>query len=106
MRTDVTDVNGQTISASFPLVARNTTREFIIPLYSGFMGVLMPLKKFLPLAYMPLNIEFTLNPHALYSSLTTEEGGRRDYNILRFEIVSHVLHFDSEVRSVLNSTLA
>ena len=48
---------------------------------------------------MPLDIEFTLNPHALYSSHAIAEGGSRDYIVTRMELVSHVLFFDSAVNS-------
>lgn len=57
-------------STTIPIEGR-TTREFIIPLYSGVIGVLMPQKKFIPLEYLPLDIEITLNQYALYSSHST-----------------------------------
>jgi len=41
--------------------------EFCIPIYSGIIGVLMPDKKLLPLSLLPLEVEFTLNPHAFYT---------------------------------------
>jgi len=34
---------------------------FIIPIYSGVMGVLQPDKKLLPLGLMPLDIEIYFN---------------------------------------------
>lgn len=40
--------------------------EFCIPIYSGIIGVLMPDKKLLPMSLLPLEIEFTMNPYALY----------------------------------------
>ena len=51
------------------LVPRGTTRmQFIVPIYSGLIGLLMPEKKLLPLNLLPLDIEIVFNPHALYSS--------------------------------------
>lgn len=46
-----------------------TSYEFYIPIYSGIIGVLQPDKKLIPMNLMPLEVEFTLNPHALYSNL-------------------------------------
>lgn len=68
----------------------------------------MPSKKFIPLMALPLDIEFTLNPHALYSTnLSTEsKRGDRRYVVTRFEIISHVLFFDQEVNLHLENTIA
>ena len=44
------------------------TMQFVIPVYSGILGLLMPEKKLLPLNLLPLDIEIVFNPHALYSS--------------------------------------
>lgn len=41
-------------------------RRFTIPIYSGIIGVLIPEKKLIPLNLMPLELEFTMNPYALY----------------------------------------
>lgn len=71
---------------------------FIIPIYSGIIGVLMPDKKLLPLGLMPLEIEVTLNPHALYSNLA---GGSRDYTITDFNLYSHMVFFESEIHKQL-----
>ena len=81
-------------------------REFIIPFYSGFFGVLMPQKKFIPNPLIPLDIEISLNPYALYSTLTTTAGGKRNYKITRFEIVSHVLFFDSAIDAQLEAQIS
>jgi hypothetical protein len=52
------------------LVHRSHTKTFIVPIYSGVLGLLMPEKKYLPLNLLPLDIEITFNPYALYSSGT------------------------------------
>lgn len=54
----------------------------------------MPEKKMIPLSYMPLEVEFTLNPYAFYSV-----GGAdtRSYTISKMEIHSHVVTFEHEV---------
>jgi len=39
---------------------------YCIPIYSGILGVMMPDKKLIPLSLMPLELELTLNPNALY----------------------------------------
>lgn len=67
---------------------------FIIPIYSGVMGVLMPDKKLLPLGLLPLDIEIYFNPHALYSSNAAED---RSYTITDFNIYSHTIYFESEI---------
>lgn len=41
---------------------------YCIPIYSGVIGVLMPDKKMLPLSLIPLEVEFTMNPHAYYGA--------------------------------------
>lgn len=40
---------------------RSTTKTFIIPIYSGVLGLLMPEKKYLPLNLLPLDIEISFN---------------------------------------------
>ena len=50
--------------------ASTTTMQFIVPIYSGVIGLLMPEKKLLPLNLLPLDIEIVFNNHALYSSLS------------------------------------
>lgn len=47
---------------------KNNCKTFVIPIYSGVFGLLMPDKKLLPTTLLPLDIEITLNPYALYSS--------------------------------------
>jgi hypothetical protein len=64
------------------------------------------MKKFVPLSFIPLDIEFTLNPHALYSSHSAEEGGKRNYTITKFELFSHILFFDSAVNNELETSIA
>jgi hypothetical protein len=77
-----------------------TELEFIIPLYSGLLGVLMPDKKLLPLGLMPLEIEITLNPDALYSNMV---GGSRNYIIKEFNLFSHVIFFESDIHKQLEA---
>lgn len=76
---------------------------FIIPLYSGVMGTLMPDKKLLPLGLMPLEVEITLNPHALYSNRTD---GTRNYVIESFNLYSHVIFFESDIHKQLEAQAA
>lgn len=54
----------------------STTRTYIIPLYSGLLGVLMPQKKLIPLSLLPLEIDIYTSLSALYSSNSAndEEG--------------------------------
>ncbi len=39
----------------------------MIPIYSGLIGVMMEDKKLIPLSFLPIELEFSLNPHALYT---------------------------------------
>lgn len=52
----------------------------------------MPEKKLLPMSLLPLEIEFTMNPHAFYAvgTATTD----RRYTVTKFEIWSHTLFFE------------
>lgn len=65
---------------------------FTIPIYSGILGILMPDKKLLPLSLMPLEVEFTLNPHAFY--VQGEGITNRNYRVTRFDIYGHMLQFE------------
>jgi hypothetical protein len=65
--------------------------NFMIPIYSGLLGVLMPEKKLLPLNLLPLDIEITFNQHALYSSHST---GGRQYVIKDFYIYGNTMFFE------------
>lgn len=69
---------------------------FIIPLYSGIIGVLMSEKKMLPLSLMPLEVEFTINPYAFYDvgPVARFNGNARDFIVNQFHIYSHVLTFE------------
>lgn len=51
----------------------------------------MPDKKLLPLSLLPLELELTLNPHALYTNLAN---GSRNYQISKIELFSHVMFFE------------
>lgn len=73
-----------------------STYEFVIPIYSGLIGVLMPEKKLLPLSLMPLEVEFTLNQHALMAIASNGYGAslNRDYTVKKMEIFSHMIFFE------------
>jgi hypothetical protein len=43
-------------------------------MYSGLIGVLMPEKKLIPISLIPLDIEFTMNPYAFYTTATGADG--------------------------------
>lgn len=53
----------------------------------------MPDKKLLPLSLMPLEVEFTINPHAMYASDYMNKP-RRAFYIKDFELYAHVLFFE------------
>lgn len=80
-----------------------TKIQFIIPIYSGIIGLLMPDKKLLPLNLLPLDIEIVFNPHALYSS---EEGGNRNYTISEFNMYSHMIFFEQDIHKTLEASCA
>jgi len=80
--------------------------NFILPIYSGILGVLMPDKKLIPLNLLPLDIEIVFNPHALYSNKTTAAGGSRNYKIKSFNIHSHVIFFEQEIHRSLEAAVA
>lgn len=86
------------------VVNTGKTRTFCMPIYSGIMGVLMPDKKFLPLSLMPLEIEFTINPHALYCAGGT--GLSRQYTVTRMEIYAHMFFFEQEVHRAIEASVA
>lgn len=77
--------------------------NFIIPIYSGLIGVLMPDKKLIPINLLPLDIEITFNPHALYSNLTN---GSRSYKITKFNMYSHMIFFEQEIHRSLEAAVA
>lgn len=81
-----------------------TQLVFTIPIYSGIVGVLMPEKKFLPMSLLPLELEFTMNPHAFYpvGSLVTNRG----YTVKKFEIWTHTLFFEQELHRSLEAVVA
>ena len=64
---------------------------FCIPIYSGIIGVMMPDKKFLPLSLLPLEVEFTVNPHAFYCVGSCVD---RSFTISKCEIFCHTLFFE------------
>lgn len=87
---------------------------FCIPIYSGILGVLMPDKKLLPLSLMPLEVEFTINPHAFYQwgawenivAAGANAGSKRRFKITSFEIFAHTLFFEQEVHRSLEAVVA
>lgn len=85
-------------------IASPTEIEFCIPIYSGIIGVLMPDKKLLPMSLLPLEIEFTMNPHAFYP-VGTGVTNRR-YTVTKFEIWSHTLFFEQELHRSLEAVVA
>jgi hypothetical protein len=73
------------------ILRSSTELEFCIPIYSGIIGVLMPTKKLIPMSLLPLEIEFTMNPHAFYPVGTDSS---RRYTVKRFEIWTHTMFFE------------
>jgi len=56
----------------------------------------MPEKKLLPLSLLPLEVDFTLSPHALMCGYTNGYGGslNRNYTMKKMEIYSHLVFFE------------
>lgn len=79
--------------------------QFIVPIYSGLLGLLMPEKKLLPLNLLPLDIEIVFNPHALYSSQSNGTG-KRTYTIREFYIYANTLFFEQEIHRTLEAQVA
>ena len=77
--------------------------QFQIPIYSGLIGVMQPDKKLLPINLLPLDIEITFNPHALYSNQTE---GSRQYTITKFHMFSHMIFFEQEIHRSLEAAVA
>lgn len=77
--------------------------DFIVPIYSGLIGLLMPEKKLIPLNLLPLDIEIVFNPHALY---TTAELATREYSITKFNMYAHMLFFEQEIHRTLEASVA
>jgi|GEM_PF-3891791 hypothetical protein len=88
-----------------PLIGPRGTKvmQFLIPIYSGLIGLLMPEKKLLPLNLLPLDIEIVFNPHALYSS---KSDGARTYRIKEFYIYANTLFFEQEIHRTLEAQVA
>ena len=83
-------------------------KRFTIPIYSGIIGVLIPEKKLLPLNLMPLELEFTLNPYAIYCLRPNHGDGQltRNYTINKFEIYGNVIMFEQQVHRALDQVVA
>lgn len=91
------DLNGAKI------LSNSREYEFCIPIYSGIIGVLMPTKKLIPMSLLPLEIEFTMNPHAFYP-VGTET--KRGFKVTRFEIWTHTMFFEQELHRSLEAAVA
>jgi len=90
-------------AGSYVQLKSTTEFEFCIPIYSGIIGVLMPTKKLIPMSLLPLEIEFTMNPHAFYP--VGQETSRK-YTVNRFEIWSHTMFFEQELHRSLEAAVA
>jgi hypothetical protein len=104
--TDTFDFGGQTVQ-----VSKYGERyvEFVIPIYSGLIGVMQPMKRLLPLALMPLEVDFTLNPHALicaYTQLGKDANLTRNYKVLNFDIYAHMVFFEQNIHRSIESITA
>lgn len=64
----------------------------------------MPEKKMLPLSYMPLEVEFTLNPYAFYCYGAGFD--TRTYTVKKMEIHSHIVTFEHEVSQQMDAVVA
>lgn len=64
--------------------------------------MMIPDKKLIPLSLLPLEVEFGLNPYALYAF----GGFDRTYEIKKFEIFAHVLYFEQDVHRSLLQVVA
>jgi len=68
----------------------------------------MPEKKLLPLSLLPLEVDFTLNPHALMAGYSNGYGGMlsRNYTMKKMEIFSHMVFFEQEIHRSMESIVA
>lgn len=64
---------------------------FCIPFYSSMLGVLMPVRKLVPMSLMNMELELTLNPYAFYSATPADD---RNYVVRNVKIHSHILMFE------------
>jgi hypothetical protein len=80
-----------------------TKMNFIIPIYSGVIGLMMPEKRLLPLNLLPLDIEIVFNPTALYSNLVD---GSRSYTITSFNLYANMFFFEQEIHRTLEASVA
>ena len=79
--------------------------QFIVPIYSGVLGLLMPEKKLIPLNLLPLDIEIVFNPHALYSNFPAPGGGR-GYTVTKFNLMANMIFFEQEIHRTLEASVA
>lgn len=75
-------------------------------MYSGLLGVLMPEKRCIPLSLMPLEIEITVNPHAVYSTIGIPGQSNRNFFIDDPLLFGHMLYFEQEVHRSLEAVVA
>ena len=74
--------------------ANTKSMQFIVPIYSGVLGLLMPEKRLLPLNLLPLDIEIVFNQHALYSSFNQASNGKRTYTVKEFYLYGNTFFFE------------
>lgn len=96
--------NNPALTAEWIIIESPKTLVFTIPIYSGILGVLMPEKKFLPMSLLPLEVEFTINPHAFYPVGFTVTDRR--FLVKKMEIWTHTLFFDQELHRSLEAVVA
>lgn len=59
------------------------------------------------MSLLPLELEFTMNPHAFYAAgSSTSLADGRGYTVTRFEIFAHTLFFEQELHRSLESIVA
>jgi hypothetical protein len=63
----------------------------------------MPEKKFIPLSLLPLELELTVNPFAVYSAGSATD---RTFKISKCEIFCHTLFFEQELHRSLEAVVA
>lgn len=67
----------------------------------------MPDKKMIPLSLMPLEVEFTINPYALYcAGAVGSDSNPRDFTINKMWLYSHMLFFEQELHRSLEAVVA
>lgn len=70
---------------------------------------MQPDKRLIPLSLMPLEVDFTLNPHALicaYTQLGKNQDLNRSYKMLNFDMYAHMIFFEQNIHRSLESITA